>query len=269
MSYDVSPFSNNGNDYILKWGHQPPENTALPVRFLNTGQKKVLEVLKSLQWATKNQLALILNPGNLRKGKKNVDALCDKGYLVQHQLVAFSNSRYISFYTLSNPMRALMTLPKGPRSNVSGVLRRLVVAQMFLRFYQTDPNTTLEEFPDPFDGVFYIQDMQFRVAVLRDKFQRDRVYKHLKVMEEKMRTFIVVPDWPDANMFLELKKQSDFFRVTTDHNLLKESLAHCFWKAGKEGWEEEYIAHFEIRVETDANSVRNENDQPLLPASDS
>ncbi|KQN96873.1 hypothetical protein [Paenibacillus sp. Leaf72] len=242
-SFDLSPFHMD-NKYVITWGKQFNGNK-LNFHSLNTNQTKVVEKLCVLQFASKVQLAKILNPGNLRKGKKNVDFLTDKGFLIAHSMTGRENGKFVPFYGLSNPAREHFGLPRFEKVYTIEVLKRLLVFQFYTRFNEIDPTTTVEVFPAPFDACFTIMEQPFRIVALREKTQRDKVYNHIRFMEEQMRTLIVVPDWEDGNKFLDIKDQAHLFRVTTDHNLLKETLSNSFCKIENGEWVPEYIQPFE------------------------
>lgn len=227
MVFDLSPFHME-NKYIIKWGRQPSDTIKLKISTLNTAQRKVLENLGFLYFASKVQLAKILNPGNIRRGKKNVSFLLDKGYLVEHTLTGRENNKFMPVYSLSNPARKIYGLDKFQKALTIELLQKLLVSQFHSRFHEIDPETKVEETKSPFDARFTVKGMQFQVATLREKVQRDKVYNHIRFMEDEMKTLIVVSDWDDAKKFLDIKDQTHLFRITTDHNLLKEDLSESF-----------------------------------------
>jgi len=241
--FDVSPFSMS-NRYAVRWGRQPNAKVAIPK--IHDRQMQALRNLGILKLASKIQLALQLNPGNIRRGKKNVDFLKDKGVLIEHTLFSKETNQTIPFYSLSDQMRELFGEQPLAKMYTIDILKHLLLSQFHVKFLAIDENTAPKIFPSPFDGCFEILGLEFRVAVIRDKVQLEKVHNHLKFMDEKMRTLIVIEDLEYARMLLHLGKKADGFRIITDHNLLKSDLCNSFYRVQDADWYPEYIEPFDI-----------------------
>jgi hypothetical protein len=242
--FDISPFS-MANRYIVRWGRQP--NVKIPKLNLHERKTEALRNLSVLKLASKIQLALQFNPGNIRRGKKNVDFLKDKGVLVEHALISRERNQTIPFYSLSDQM--LESFGEKPMNKMYtiDILKQLLLSQFQTRFLAIDEKTKVKIFPKPFDACFEIMGSEFRVAVIREKVQLEKVHNHLKFMDENMRTLIVIEDLEYARMLLHLENKADMFRVITDHNLLKSDLCDSFYRVENNDWYPEYIEPFDIK----------------------
>ncbi|NUU74589.1 hypothetical protein [Paenibacillus xylanilyticus] len=267
MSSDLSPF-HIGNKYFINWGRQPSDTIKLKPSTLNTAQRLVVEKMGFLYFATRVQLAKILNPGNIRRGKKNVSFLLDKGYLVEHTMTGKENNKMLPIYSLSNPARKLLGYQKFQKALTVEVLSKLMVSQFYSRFYEVDPATQMEASHVPFDALCTVRGMQFQIATLRDKGQREKVLNQIRFGDNKEKVLIVASQFTEANAFLDIK-ETHLFRITTDHNLLKEDLSVSFSYVENGELKSELIPPFKSRpkvVQEPIQPVSNEAITRLLSA---
>lgn len=216
---------------------------------------EILWLVQSCQVLTRSQVAKLFWPGSPQTGEKRLNRMARMGVLVPHTLT--SSAAAITFYTLGPVGCQVLKAPYVPNwwmdLDLSAVLKMLVVAQLYLRFYRIAKEAVVFPAPAPFDAVLGFKGMEMAVVAVREG---------LLPPAERLETLtapriLVIAETEEAVMSLapHLKVPA---RYITDQNLFQKPLHEAFYiyDAKDKVLRREFIPAFREEVPAAQGSAR-------------
>lgn len=216
---------------------------------MNDHQRDILSTLGILKFATRLQLSKLLKPQDYKKsGKKLVDAIMYGNGVLMHTLYDKPQKQDIPFYSLTPLMATELSVEEHLELEEREILKQLLLTQLYVTFKMNDPDTTIHFHPAPFDAVFTVYGIQFRVAIARgDMAPLIKFLEHYD--DNSMKILISVEELSQAKGLLGLKVKKNSFRIITDYWLLRSDLSQGFCFVNDEGeWEQENIPLFRPKI---------------------
>lgn len=208
---------------------------------------EVLWLVSTCQVLTRSQIAKVFWPGNPDAGEKRLKRMARMGVLVPHVLAC--PAIRVHFYTLGPVGCQVLKAPYVPNwwmnLDLVSVLKMLVVAQLFLRFYRVSRDAVMFQAPLPYDAVIGFRNLEFAVVALRDGALPSRE----QVENLSAQRLLVIAEDEEAirQVAPEIKVPA---RYITDEHLFQKPLHEAFYVYdGREGvLRREYIPAFREEV---------------------
>ncbi len=255
MAQFRSPFSLARN-YELKLTKVDPNWTGIRQAYTWTTDRdaEILWLNRSCQILTRSQITKLFWPGSPKAGEKRLNRMARMGVLVPHALV--SNAATVTFYTLGPVGCQVLKAPYVANwwmdLDLTAVLKMLVVAQLYLRFFRISKEAVVFPAPAPFDAVLGFKGMEMAVIAVRDgRLPPAELLENLVTPR-----LLVISETEEVVMSLAPHVKIPA-RYITDQNLFQKPLCEAFYiyDVKEKVLRREYIPSFREEIPVNQGSA--------------